>query len=139
MSDITFSFPHPGRILRPNFGQANRYAVAAARKKAKNLAFWTAKEQREELRLLHCWCSVWTRPEWHLPYSVTWYYIRGCAPDEDNILASCKAYLDGIAAAAGINDRDFHLAEIRRVKDRDKAGTVEITFIDDDTPPDFEK
>lgn len=134
MAAITFSFPHPGRILRPNFGQANRYAVASARKKAKNLAFWTAMAQRKALYLIHRLGAVW-----QVPYTVTWYYIRGCAPDEDNILASCKSYLDGIAAAAEINDRDFHLVEIRRVKNREKAGTVEITFWDDNTPPDFGK
>jgi len=32
---------------------------------------------------------------------------RGPAPDRDNALGSCKAYLDGIAQAMGVNDRNF--------------------------------
>ena len=31
----------------------------------------------------------------------------GPAPDEDNINAACKSYLDGIADALGVNDRNF--------------------------------
>jgi crossover junction endodeoxyribonuclease RusA len=31
----------------------------------------------------------------------------GPAPDCDNITAACKAYLDGIADAMGVNDRNF--------------------------------
>lgn len=32
---------------------------------------------------------------------------KGPAPDRDNAQAACKAYLDGIADALGINDRTF--------------------------------
>ena len=32
---------------------------------------------------------------------------RGPVPDGDNAMASCKAFLDGIADALGLNDRNF--------------------------------
>jgi crossover junction endodeoxyribonuclease RusA len=32
---------------------------------------------------------------------------RGPAPDRDSIISSVKAYLDGIADAMGVNDRNF--------------------------------
>ncbi len=32
---------------------------------------------------------------------------KGPLPDRDNAVAACKAYIDGIAEAIGINDRDF--------------------------------
>jgi crossover junction endodeoxyribonuclease RusA len=44
--------------------------------------------------------------------------------DEDNMLASCKAYLDGIADALGVDDSGFKIV-IRREEPR-KGGLVRI-------------
>ena len=64
-------------------------------------------------------------------YDVTWYYSRGVAPDEDNLVGRCKALLDGVADALGVDDRGWHLGVVSRVKVgmRDAlAGRVEITL-----------
>lgn len=36
---------------------------------------------------------------------------RQCVRDEDNMLASLKPYLDGLADALGVDDRNFHFKE----------------------------
>lgn len=41
---------------------------------------------------------------------------HGGVPDMDNIVASCKAYLDGLAAALGVDDRRFLAPEVRIIK-----------------------
>lgn len=43
-----------------------------------------------------------------IPIKITLYpKPTGPAPDKDNVIASAKAYLDGIAEALGVNDRNF--------------------------------
>jgi crossover junction endodeoxyribonuclease RusA len=36
--------------------------------------------------------------------------------DHDNAIASCKAYIDGIADALGVNDRNFRIGSLTQVK-----------------------
>ena len=58
---------------------------------------------------------------------VSWERGRRGSIDEDNVLASCKAALDGVADALGIDDRRFHIrgVEIDRTS---RAGTTTITL-----------
>ncbi len=48
--------------------------------------------------------------------------------DLDNLLSSCKAYLDGIALAYGINDTLFRPITIDFAEETYKKGKVEIFF-----------
>lgn len=48
--------------------------------------------------------------------------------DSDNLLSSCKWYLDGIAEVAGINDRLFRPVIIDFADNILKEGAVEITL-----------
>lgn len=115
---LTITLPHPAKALRPN-GRAHWAAKAAAVKKERRLAMLETLGRMSE------------RPAWsmtHCPqaYTVRWYYWLGVAPDADNALASCKAYLDGCCDALQINDRLLLCRGIERVKDR--ATRVEIVF-----------
>lgn len=50
---------------------------------------------------------------------------RGQMPDADNVLASCKAYLDGIADALGVNDNVFVPQPVQFLG-RSKFGSIEV-------------
>jgi len=81
----------PRRELSPN-ARAFWAVVSVARRRAKSDAFYAAKASgiAAGKRLKMTFCPPDNR-------------IR----DIDNAFASCKAALDGIAAAWGVNDRDF--------------------------------
>jgi crossover junction endodeoxyribonuclease RusA len=57
--------------------------------------------------------------------------------DEDNMLARCKAYIDGVASALGVDDCRFHYRE-QIWKPAQKPGTVGFT-IDYETPDQEER
>lgn len=50
---------------------------------------------------------------------------RGPAPDKDNTLAACKAYLDGVADALGVDDRLFDPSVVI-VPERRSEITIEV-------------
>lgn len=84
-------FPWPPRILSPN--SRGHWAVKAqAFKAAKALAFYATKESKHPVALR--FILVFCPPD----------YRRR---DADNLIASCKAYLDGMAAAWGVDDSLF--------------------------------
>lgn len=115
---LTITLPHPAAALRPN-GRAHWAVKAVAAKKARSLALHTTLSRM---------CD---RPAWYMrhkphAYTLRWYYWRGVAPDADNVLASCKAYLDGCCDAIIVNDRDLTCCGIERLKD--KHTRIEIIF-----------
>lgn len=57
--------------------------------------------------------------------------------DEDNMLARCKAYIDGVATALGVDDCRFHFRE-QVWKPAQKPGSVGFT-IDYDIPDEEER
>lgn len=57
--------------------------------------------------------------------------------DEDNMLARCKAYIDGVATALGVDDCRFHYRE-QVWKPAQKPGSVGFT-IDYDIPDEEER
>lgn len=64
-------------------------------------------------------------------YDVTWFFWAGVGPDADNVVASCKALLDGCADGFGINDRYLVPGLVDRVKVKRadaRAGYVELCF-----------
>jgi crossover junction endodeoxyribonuclease RusA len=106
---IEIEFPWPDFILSPN----NR-AHWAQKAKAKAI-------QREQSRLL----ALDKRPDVQGDIHITMVF---CPPssrnyDIDNLLASCKAMLDGVADAWEINDKNFTPITIM-FGDKKKNGAV---------------
>ena len=69
-------------------------------------------------------------------YSLRWYY-KGAKPDADNCLAACKAYLDGIADALGVNDKELDVFGIYREHNKELANIITLTFYEDMTTNDL--
>ncbi|WP_026009106.1 hypothetical protein ACNFJ7_02120 [Sphingomonas sp. HT-1] len=90
--------PWPPRILSPN-GRGHHMALHAAKKKARRIggeAVIAAGRPRFP-------------KDTPLAVTLTFHPKTRTAPDEDNAIASLKAYLDGIATALGVDDKLFRL------------------------------
>ena len=88
--------PFPDKVLWPNGRTRNHKFKAATFKKAREAAAWATKAATVRV------CDA------PIPVHLTVCPKRyGPAPDADNCVSACKAYLDGIAAALSINDRHF--------------------------------
>lgn len=114
---LSVCLPHPVRELRPNgraHWAAKARAVRAARTLARQMALAQVLRLRQERFLPRC-------------YALVWYY-KGIAPDADNCLACCKAYLDGCCDTFGADDRSLECAGIHRVHDKELAGYVRLVF-----------
>lgn len=48
--------------------------------------------------------------------------------DDDNVKASMKSYLDGIADVLGIDDRNFIIGTVGQQRDPDKRGFIKIAI-----------
>jgi len=99
---ITIELPFPPSVLSPN-ARPGKYKKASAVKEAKELGYYLTLESfsRDEN-------TVVVGSNWKVDRIRATYIF--CAPDSrrrdlDNILASCKAYQDGVCRALGIDDR----------------------------------
>jgi crossover junction endodeoxyribonuclease RusA len=101
MEPVRIELPWPYRKLHPN-SRPHWRDKAKATKAAREFAHWTAKQAK---LVIAPGTLVRVRPVFVPPT----YHAR----DVDGLLASLKAYLDGIADATGINDRNFRLGEAR--------------------------
>lgn len=111
--NITLSWPP--RILSPN-GRGHWRAIAAAKKVAKNEA-WALTA-----------ASGATAPaKGPIPIAITFHPKTRNRPDVDNLIASCKAALDGIALALGCDDSRFQLAA-PVIAEPVKGGKVVVTI-----------
>lgn len=104
----------PKRVLSPN-GRAHHYAKAKAKRIAKSEAFLATAS-----------VVLPSRPS--LPpgkLKVTIYAFPAVlrTRDDDNLVASCKAYLDGIAAALNVDDSRF-LAPVVEWGDKAPGGRL---------------
>lgn len=111
------TLPWPHKDLSPN-ARKHRVAVAPIRKRARHDAGWLCKEAG-----LHF-------P--HLAEKGLHLRITFCPPDRrrrdlDNMLASIKSHLDGVADVIGVDDSKWELT-IRR-GDVVKGGAVQIEVI----------
>ena len=81
---LTIELPWPNRALSPN-GRIDRFSKARIFKSTKMQAFIVTKTalKGQPVRLR----------------------------DEDNLIANCKSYFDGIAEALNVNDHLFHFRE----------------------------
>lgn len=90
--------PYPHKALWPN-GRAHYQAKARETKKHRDWAISLARGQ-----LPVCFQHNGEPIPIHITVSGK---AKGPLPDADNCSASAKAYLDGIAFALGVNDRNF--------------------------------
>lgn len=99
-SSLTFQLPVPSRILSPN-NRSHWHAVAEAKRKARLAA------KIEAARVL---ADAGIRaPKWgKARMAVTLFHLTARTPDPGNLMASLKAYEDGLQDAGIIaNDRNL--------------------------------
>lgn len=97
---IRVDLPYPNKLLWPNGPRGNHFAVS---KQKKSHRAWAHN-------------ASMAAPGWQSfasasgPFQVNIIVSRkasGVYPDQDNVVAAAKAYLDGIADRLGVNDRLF--------------------------------
>lgn len=121
---VTVTLPHGAKVLSANASvpKTARGCLVAARKKQK--AKRTAKTLAWALTL-KCLNGSLFKPN---RYMIRWFFKYGEAPDEDNTVARCKAYLDGACQAMGMDDRILRIRGVERIRDRQRAGEVDLVF-----------
>lgn len=97
LSGVIITLPYPAKPCWPNARSRSHWPKTNAMAAAKRAAWATALEARLDMPA----GEQFTVQITCLPKP------RGVAPDGDNINAAAKAYIDGIAAAMGVNDRCF--------------------------------
>ncbi|MCW1887683.1 hypothetical protein OKA04_23300 [Luteolibacter flavescens] len=102
---MTIVLPIPSRKVTPN-GRAGWRAKAKLVRKYRSLAFW---------RMLELLGGE--KPPRPVAYSYR-YHWGSNRRDDDNAIASGKAYLDGICEALKIDDRELRFRELIHEKDR---------------------
>ena len=100
---ITINLPWPSADLSPN-GRVHYMALARAKKAAKNYAWGMTKAAMGPLGIIY---RSWVGP---VHVSLTFHPAINRARDLDNLIASHKAALDGIASALGVDDSKFSLS-----------------------------
>lgn len=116
---LTFQLPLPDRVLSPN--SRNHWAVKSkAVKAARMTARIEARRVLSDARM--------EPPRWKVATMSVVLFLgpRNKQPDPDNIIASLKAYIDGLADAGIVaNDKNLwpERPEIRRVE---RLARVEI-------------
>ena len=99
--------PWPHRGLSPN-ARLNRYAKATLFKTTKTVAYVQTKKQMADQGFLG---KAELKPDGLVNIQLVFTPPINRYRDEDNMLANCKAVLDGVAQAIGVNDHYFHFLE----------------------------
>lgn len=118
MTELRIELGWPAKELSPN-GRAHRMVVARFKKAAKNEAGWATKIANP-IR----WAPAGETVKVHV---IAHPKPDGPLPDKDNLIASIKAHLDGIAEVIGINDRDFEAPTVE-FADRCKLGKMIVVL-----------
>ncbi len=130
--EMRLLFKQPPAVLRPN---ACAPLDLRAARRVHGLRMQAKKRLRLQARLVTLALLRKEPVRWAgfvpVRYDVTWFFWAGLGPDADNVVASCKALLDGCADGFGINDRVLELGRVDRVKVKRadaRAGMVELRF-----------
>lgn len=108
----------PAEELSPN-SRAHRMVVARFKKAARTEAGWATKIVMP---------PRWAPDKEPIPVHLTAHpKPTGPHPDADNLIASCKAFFDGIADVLGINDRDFAAPTVK-FADRCQRGRLIVSI-----------
>lgn len=106
------SLPWPDRDLHPN-ARVHFRPLAAAKKLARNDAYWLAKK-----------AGIHPPAEGRIILVVSFFWPDNRPRDLDGAFASLKAHFDGIADALGVNDRRFDF--ILNREDPEPPGRVTV-------------
>lgn len=106
---IVIDLPWPHKDLSPN-ARIHHMKRARLTKAAREDAQWQS-------------CSYGPIEAVDIFVTVTAYPPRKISFDDDNFMARCKAYFDGIADSLEVNDRQFRIQPLRR-GDVVKGGNV---------------
>lgn len=102
MTAVSFSLPFPAKVLWPN-GRASHWAERMRAVKTHRAdAYWT----------LHAEGVPKADPEARVSIAVTVHPKTRHPIDRDNCVASLKSYIDGLADALGVDDRQFDTPSI---------------------------
>jgi crossover junction endodeoxyribonuclease RusA len=100
--------PWPPKQLFPNFRNSHHWSASHKKVKAARMLAWGTTAQ-----LLGAGIRSFPIPEaGRLPIRIQAEPPKraGRPPDEDGFIGACKAYLDGLASALGVDDSKFRLA-----------------------------
>ncbi len=125
---LTLQLPHPPPELRSNGSFGNAFVYRNAFREAKRVA------EAEAARVLKD--AGIEPPRWERAgYVVTMYHATPQRMDPGNLIAACKAYEDGIAAAGIVrNDKHLYPEGTRFVRvDRMPRLEIEIEELTDDS------
>ena len=111
--------PWPDRRLSPN-SRAHWAVLAKVKTKARTDAAYLTYDAMQK----HLATQAHFQGEGKLPFRVTFYPPDKRHRDDDNMVASFKAWRDGIADALGVDDRRF--AAEYHFADPEKPGRVEV-------------
>lgn len=114
---ISVDLPYPIDPLWPNKRPRSKAYFEASKAKARKWAFTAAGAGIKRMDA--------TQPiKVHVALTGK---QRGPYPDNDNIIAACKAYFDGIATAIMVDDRHFQAPTVS-LEGRSKHGSMIITL-----------
>ena len=116
---ITVELPWPSADLNPN-GRVHHMALHRARKKAGNVARMLTREAMGRDILPGSFSG-------RVAVSITFHPKTAHRRDVDNLIASLKGQLDGIAAALGIDDSAFDLTAVMGEKRNPAVVVVTLT------------
>lgn len=119
---MIIKLPLPNKELNPNRSSGNHWAATKnIRAKAKQDAYYATKEamQNSDFKPMQALK--------HLTVTITYTHEDNRRRDCDNLLASSKSQIDGIAQALDIDDRLFNpLIIIRKVDKANIGMSVEL-------------
>lgn len=116
---MILALPYPEKALWPN-GRPHFMVKAREVKKHREWASWATIKARGEVKPVFA-------PEQRFAVLITVHpKPRGPVPDKDNISAAAKAYLDGIAAQLGVNDRQFDAPVVTFAGPRNSQFVIEV-------------
>ncbi len=120
--ELTVTMAHPPRELSPN-GRVHWRAKARSAQSVRRAAMVWAQTATHYARVPN-----------FLPksYRIVWHY-KGRMPDDDNVVARCKAALDGCCDVFNIDDRLLKLRGVEKVHalHQPLCGYVELIFDDE--------
>ena len=122
---MTIDLPWPPKQLFPNFRNSHHWSKSHKAVKAARMLAWglAAQEVGAGIRNYPLPASG----KLIIQIEATPPKRAGRPADEDATIGACKAYLDGLASALGIDDGKFKLAELRWHPKRGD-GAIRITF-----------
>ena len=112
---FTIELPWPSRELFPN---ARLHWARKAN---------AVKRHRAFARLETCKSGAFAQAQGRVFWRLDWWAPDRRHRDEDNLIAACKSYLDGVAEALQVDDFRFRLREIEDHEPK-KGGLLKLTF-----------